>query len=101
MSVFALACTGSTSTVGPTQVKKASPFAFDAAEMQPEFSHGSAVWPGVSLLDHDGDGWLDISFTNGLNLADSLDRNSGDGSFTGVAAEARHLGHQHRTSLCL
>jgi hypothetical protein len=52
---------------------------------------------GVALLDYDGDGWLDIYFTNGPSVAMSLEgkkarsalfRNNHDGTFTDVSAKA-------------
>jgi len=54
---------------------------------------------GVALLDHDGDGWLDIFFTNGARLdpppgskgvraGDALFRNRGGGTFEDVTARA-------------
>lgn len=52
---------------------------------------------GVALLDYDGDGWLDIYFTNGPSVAMALDgkkarsalfRNNHDGTFTDVSAKA-------------
>ena len=60
---------------------------------------------GVALLDYDGDGWLDVFFTNGAELldpmppgaeprktaprfSDRLYRNGRDGTFTDVTAEA-------------
>jgi hypothetical protein len=52
---------------------------------------------GVALLDYDGDGWLDIYFTNGPSVAMALEgkkarsalyRNNHDGTFSDVAARA-------------
>jgi hypothetical protein len=52
---------------------------------------------GVALLDYDGDGWLDIYFTNGPSVAMALEgkkassalyRNNHDGSFTDVSSKA-------------
>lgn len=52
---------------------------------------------GVALLDYDGDGWLDIYFTNGPSVAMALEgkkarsalfRNNHDGTFTDVSAKA-------------
>jgi hypothetical protein len=52
---------------------------------------------GVALLDYDGDGWLDIYFTNGPSVAMAIEgkkaksalyRNNHDGTFTDVAANA-------------
>lgn len=52
---------------------------------------------GVALLDYDGDGWLDIYFTNSPSVAMALEgkkaksalyRNNHDGTFTDVTAKA-------------
>ena len=52
---------------------------------------------GVALLDFDGDGWLDIYFTNAPSVAmalagkkakSALYRNNQDGTFTDVAEQA-------------
>lgn len=52
---------------------------------------------GVLLIDYDGDGWLDIYFTNsptidmmhrGLRARSALYRNNHDGTFTDVTAKA-------------
>jgi hypothetical protein len=52
---------------------------------------------GVALLDYDGDGWLDIYFTNGPSVAMALEgkkarsalyRNNHDGTFSDVSARA-------------
>jgi hypothetical protein len=52
---------------------------------------------GVALLDYDGDGWLDIYFTNGPSVAMALEgkkarsalyRNNHDGTFTDVTEKA-------------
>jgi hypothetical protein len=61
---------------------------FDEAVLDPPFHHANAVWAGAALLDFDGDGWLDIFFTNGASHPDALYRNNGDGTFTDVAAQA-------------
>jgi enediyne biosynthesis protein E4 len=51
---------------------------------------------GVALIDFDGDGWIDIFFTNGLKIDPGKDpprcalvRNQGDGTFRDVSREAR------------
>lgn len=52
---------------------------------------------GVALLDYDGDGWLDIYFTNGPSVAKALEgkkarsvlyRNNHDGTFSDVTDKA-------------
>ncbi len=52
---------------------------------------------GVALLDYDGDGWLDIYFTNGPSVAmllaerrakSALYRNNHDGTFSDVSDKA-------------
>src|SRR5690349_12617641 len=52
---------------------------------------------GVALLDYDGDGWLDIYFTNAPSVAMALEskkarsalyRNNHDGTFTDVTEKA-------------
>lgn len=52
---------------------------------------------GVALLDYDGDGWLDIYFTNGPSVAMALEgkkarsalyRNNHDGTFSDVSEKA-------------
>lgn len=60
---------------------------YTEAELIPAFEHGNSGWAGVALLDYDGDGWLDIFFTNGLSQADALYQNQGNGQFLDVAAE--------------
>jgi hypothetical protein len=62
--------------------------AFDSGALHPKFLHRNAIWAGVSLLDFDGDGWLDIFFPNGFGGADALYWNQGDGTFLDVAAQA-------------
>jgi hypothetical protein len=61
---------------------------FDRAALSPPFQHRNAVWAGVSLLDFDDDGWLDIFMPNGLGGTDALYRNLGNGTFEDVAAAA-------------
>ncbi|MFN7993973.1 MAG: CRTAC1 family protein [Bryobacteraceae bacterium] len=58
---------------------------------------------GVGILDYDGDGWMDIFFSNGAKLPElkktdsSFDncllRNRGDGTFEDVTAQAGLTGH--------
>ena len=52
---------------------------------------------GVALIDYDGDGWLDIYFTNSPSVAMALEgkkaksalyRNNHDGTFTDVTDRA-------------
>ncbi|MCB9765472.1 MAG: CRTAC1 family protein [Alphaproteobacteria bacterium] len=61
---------------------------FTPGELIPAFEHANAIWAGVAMLDYDGDGWLDLYFTNGLNHPDALYRNQGDGTFQDVTAAA-------------
>ena len=79
-----LAACGSSETEAP---EEQGPL-FSAAVLDPPFEHGNAVWAGTALLDYDGDGWLDIYFTNGQSQADALYRNNADGTFTEMAMEA-------------
>ncbi|HET8550015.1 MAG TPA: CRTAC1 family protein [Bryobacteraceae bacterium] len=67
-----------------------------------------SVLGGVAVLDYDGDGWLDVYFTNGAAIPslvktdrrfwNRLYRNNGDGTFTdvteraGVAGEGYSMG---------
>jgi enediyne biosynthesis protein E4 len=60
--------------------------AYTKAELIPPFEHGNSGWAGVSLLDFDGDGWVDIFFSNGLSQADALYQNQGNGQFIDRAA---------------
>ena len=59
--------------------------AYIKAELIPPFEHGNSGWAGVSLLDFDGDGWVDIFFSNGLSQADALYQNQGNGQFIEMA----------------
>ena len=63
------------------------PVSYDLAELYPPFEHGNSGWAGVALLDYDGDGWLDIFFTNGLSQEDALYQNLGNGQFVDVAED--------------
>ncbi len=58
---------------------------------------GDTMGGGVGLIDHDGDGWLDIYFVNGCRLPidpeappgpNRLYRNRGDGTFEDVTKRA-------------
>ena len=60
---------------------------YDQAVLMPPFRHGNAAWAGVALLDFDGDGWLDIFFTNGLGQPTALYRNLGGTHFRDVGGE--------------
>jgi hypothetical protein len=58
---------------------------------------------GVALLDYDGDGFLDVYFTNGRKIEagaspprDALYKSKGDGTFTDVT-EAAGVGDEHLT----
>lgn len=49
--------------------------------------HVAALGAAVSVADFDGDGWMDLYFTNSRFGADNaLYRNAGDGTFTDVAS---------------
>lgn len=51
--------------------------------------HVAALGAGVSVTDFDGDGWVDLYFTNSrFGAANALYRNRGDGTFDEVAADA-------------
>jgi hypothetical protein len=60
--------------------------AFIRADLQPDFEQGNAAWAGVALLDHDGDGLLDIYLTNGESQPNALYKNLGNGRFKDVAS---------------
>lgn len=62
--------------------------AFTEAILEPPFQHVNAVWAGVALTDANGDGKLDLIFTNGTNHRDGLYINQGDGRFVDQAEEA-------------
>ena len=57
---------------------------------------------GIAILDYDGDGWMDIFFTNGSRMPEmkktdasfhnALLRNRGDGTFEDVTSSARLAG---------
>src|SRR3954447_4524355 len=59
---------------------------------------------GIGVLDYDGDGWMDLFFSNGAKLPelkrtdpsfyDVLLRNKGDGTFEDVTAKAGVSGEQ-------
>lgn len=74
--MWLLAC-----TTAPPGVATAPPIpaAFAPATLEPAFHHAASTWPGLALLDYDGDGWLDIFLTNGRSHANGLYRNMGDG----------------------
>ncbi|MGQ9591572.1 MAG: CRTAC1 family protein, partial [Planctomycetota bacterium] len=65
-----------------------------------KYHYPEVMGAGVALLDYDGDGFLDIYFTQGNRLlggpsrefSDRLYRNNGDGTFTDVTERAG-LGH--------
>jgi len=61
---------------------------FVEAVLEPPFQHANAVWAGVALFDANGDGLLDMVFTNGTNHRDGLYINQGDGRFVDQAEEA-------------
>lgn len=68
-----------------------------------KFHYPEVMGGGVALLDYDGDGYLDIYFTQGNHLleepsrkfSDRLYRNNGDGTFSDVseAAGIAHVGY--------
>ncbi|MDP7575114.1 MAG: VCBS repeat-containing protein, partial [Phycisphaerales bacterium] len=60
---------------------------YDQAVLMPPFQNGNAAWAGVALLDFDGDGWLDIFFTNGLGQPTALYRNLGGTHFRDVGED--------------
>ena len=60
---------------------------YDQAVLMPPFQNGNAAWAGVALLDFDGDGWLDIFFTNGLGQPTALYRNLGGTHFRDVGGD--------------
>jgi hypothetical protein len=62
--------------------------AFTEAVLEPPFEHANAVWAGVALTDANGDGRLDLIFSNGTNHRDGLYINQGDGRFVDQAAAA-------------
>ena len=82
-----IACEKSETDSGETSETSPAPW-FDDATLDPAYEQVNAIWFGVAMLDYDVDGWLDLYFTNGLNHADGLYRNNGDGSFTDMAAAA-------------
>ncbi|MCP4916530.1 MAG: CRTAC1 family protein [Proteobacteria bacterium] len=70
----------------PAEVQPAPTYSL--ATLDPPFEHANAVWAGVALLDHDGDGLLDIYATNGETHPDALYRNVGGGQFVDMASGA-------------
>jgi hypothetical protein len=77
--------TGSSSDTGWPAVTPG--LTYDEAVLMPPFRHGNAAWAGVALLDFDGDGWLDIFFTNGLGQPTALYRNLGGTHFRDVGED--------------
>lgn len=51
---------------------------------KPSFHDTNAQSQSVSMVDVDGDGWLDIYISNGLNQANRFYKSTGDGNFTKV-----------------
>lgn len=49
---------------------------------------GGSGYAGVGVLDYDGDGWLDLYFTDGPGHDNRLLRNDGAGGFVDVTVEA-------------
>ena len=83
---FFLSC--HTDVTDSAAVFDASPYMFQEGTLSPPFRHINSIWAGVSLLDYDNDGWLDIFLSNGRSHPDALYQNQGDGTFIDVAQQA-------------
>jgi enediyne biosynthesis protein E4 len=86
MICFFLSC--HTDVTDSAAVFDASPYMFQEGTLSPPFRHINSIWAGVSLLDYDNDGWLDIFLSNGRSHPDALYQNQGDGTFIDVAQQA-------------
>jgi hypothetical protein len=75
-----------TSAAGINFVHRRASFDPKIANVEP---HVAAVGASVSIADFDGDGWVDLYFSNSrLGEPNALYRNRGDGTFEDVAASA-------------